>query len=63
MGTVTRLYMCVVMRDVEGTHTYSKDEWLRVARAIKPDLTDEAYDVMWDGFCECKANALRELNT
>jgi hypothetical protein len=63
MGVMINLYLCVLMRDAEGVHTYTKGEWLRVARAIKPDLTEAAYDAMWDGFCECKAHALRELNT
>ena len=29
---------------------YSKQQWKNVALAAKPDLTDEEYDEMWNGF-------------
>lgn len=43
---------------------FDKDEWLRVARALKPGLTQADYDEMWARFQREKAEheRLRGLN-
>jgi hypothetical protein len=33
---------------------FTKNEWLDVARKLKPDLSDQEYDKMWDEFLEAK---------
>lgn len=38
-----------------GLHEYTKDEWRDVARNVRPDLSDEEFDRMWDDFQEMKA--------
>lgn len=34
---------------------FDKAEWFDVARKLKPDLTPEEYDLMWDDFQRAKA--------
>jgi NAD-dependent DNA ligase len=31
-----------------------KEEWLEVALAVQPNITDEEYDAMWEEFQETK---------
>lgn len=54
MGTVTELPLRVA--------GFTKVEWLRVARQIKPDLTDAEYDRMWDRYRDDFAEHVREMN-
>lgn len=43
---------------------YTKDEWFDLARQLKPGLTRQEYDAMWDEFQAAKAEhvRLRSLN-
>lgn len=34
---------------------FTKEEWRDVARIVRPDLTDEEYNTMWDDFIQEKA--------
>lgn len=34
---------------------FDKDEWWDVCRRLRPDLTREEYDAMWDEFQQAKA--------
>lgn len=55
----SRLPVDVDAAVVEGTRLdeYTKDEWWDVARAVKPDLTREEYDAMWERFQADKARS------
>jgi hypothetical protein len=33
-----------------------KDEMWLVAKALRPELTEEEYEVIWEGFLEMKCN-------
>ena len=33
---------------------YTKDEWFLVVRKLRPDITEEEFDAMWEGFCCAK---------
>lgn len=48
----------------ELLHLFDKEEWWDVSRKLKPDLTREEYDVLWERFHEWKAkrDAQRALN-
>lgn len=34
---------------------YDKDEWHDIVRTIKPDLSQEEFDEMWEEFVQMKA--------
>jgi hypothetical protein len=41
--------------DLPNPHEYTKDEWKEIALKVKPDLTDDEYDAMWNDFQSRKA--------
>lgn len=41
------------MEDVR-LNEFDADEWFDVARAFRPELSREEFDVMWDEFVEIK---------
>lgn len=33
---------------------FDKDEWLDIARVLRPDITEDEFEDMWAEFCEMK---------
>lgn len=41
-------------RDVK-LNEFTKEEWLDIVHEVRPDLTREEYDILWDNFIQLKA--------
>lgn len=63
MGTLSKIDTKVIVRGLDETVAYTKEQWFEVAQQMKPGITEAEYDVMWDEFCLAKAKHLRECNT
>lgn len=46
--------------DPSSLNEYDANEWYDISRKLKPDLTREEFDKMWEGFQAAKAEHLRQ---